>query len=240
MDSDFEVPVRKLPERKGIVEVFRIFGVDCEGEGVAEIAASLQVLLGDDIGDAVGCVLDLRLESVRETIFSEYGMHLGVVLPGRSEHIDNVSERRRLASFPAVHKGGDLHSAHCPFRQGLERNEYVVGHRPGLHQHPGLAADHVEYAHERLAASLYYFYDFSFAALVSGFRPALCLRRVLHVLFLCDGASYDVPVQGAAGLCGLDKHIVVRFAFDDDEDKTVPCHLDFSGNFGQDSLFLLS
>ena len=42
-------------------------------------------------------------------------MHLGVVLAGLSEHIDDVAARGRLAARPVVHDGGDLHA-----RAGLQ------------------------------------------------------------------------------------------------------------------------
>ena len=42
-------------------------------------------------------------------------MHLGVVLAGLSEHIDDVAARGRLAARPVVHDGSNLHA-----RAGLQ------------------------------------------------------------------------------------------------------------------------
>ena len=145
----YEAVVQRLVG-EGVVKVLGIGRVDCEGEGVAEVAAALDVIGGDVWLDGSRFFLHVRLKAVRKADFSEDGVHFRIVVPRLAQYVHYVASRGSCLAVPADHGGGNLHSAldalglyfFCVY-------EDVIGHCAGLHKHPGLESGNVEDAHER-------------------------------------------------------------------------------------------
>ena len=212
MHADFVVAVLQRLERQGIVEILGVRRVDGEGKGPAEILAALQVRLGDLLGDLVGGAVHLRREPVGEVELRQDGMHLGIVVAGHAEHVDQVAVRAVVAAVPAVHDRRDLHpglGAHPGPLLGIHLD--VVGHRLALHQDPGLGPDGVVIAHEGAVGAFDDLHHLAFAA-------------VGIVLLPGHGHAHGIAVQGVPGLGGLDEDIVV-LAVDDHEDEPFTGHL---------------
>ncbi len=175
VDSDLVVTVVQFLERKRIVKVLGVRRVYRECQCVAEVSALLDVLFRDLVRDLVGGVLHLRLEPVRQGIFSENGMHLRVVLARHSEYIHDVAFRSRLALVPAVDQSRHFHSSFRALWKGVEIYADVVRHIPGLHQHPCLPSDNMQHTDERLVAALYYLNDLTLTAFGRIFSAASSL-----------------------------------------------------------------
>ena len=212
MHADLVVAVGQRLERQRVVEILGVRRVDSERECIAEILAALAVGIRDLVGNLVGGVLHLGIETVGEVELRQDGVHLSVVVSRHAEHVGQVPPGTRLTPLPVVHDRRDLHPglrAEGRGRFGVHLD--VVGHRLALHQDPGLGPDGMVIAHERLLRALDDLDHLAFAALVPGLLPG-------------DGHAHGVAVQRVAGLGGLDEDIVV-LAVDDDEDVPFAGHL---------------
>ena len=177
-------------------------------------------------------------------------MHLSIILSRGSEHIHDMSCRFRLASLPAVHHGGHLHSgtdSHLPALSvhGLEEPGHGVFLAAGLPEETGLRIG-------TLALHVYFSLRVSHVnAYVVWHCPALHQhpglsshdlensdewpRRPLQYLFdnalaplglrflLRHGYPDLVPVQGASGLVHPNEDIVAFLHLH--ENILVPHHL---------------
>ena len=110
MDSYFIISIFKPTERKGIVEVLCVSRVDGECQYISEVTTSLKVLSCNLLRYPVGRIRHFRLKAVWKGILGKDRMHFGVVLARLSEHVDNMSARGHLASWPVVNDRSDLHS----------------------------------------------------------------------------------------------------------------------------------
>ena len=110
--THFKIPVRKFLIGEGVVKVFRVGGVDGEGEGVPKVAAVLDIGSRNGVRNGIGGVFHLFFESIGEAVFGQDGVHLGVVVAGGAEHIGQIAVRGGFLARPAVHHHGYLHAAH--------------------------------------------------------------------------------------------------------------------------------
>ena len=227
MHSHLVIATGQLLETQGVVEVLGIRRVDCEGKGVAEVPAALEVFGSDLLGDAVGGVLDLLLEPVGQVELRQDGMHFGFVLPRHAQHVDQVPDGSRVAAVPAVHDHRHLHAplrSHFGGECGIDLD--IPGHALALHEHPGLLSDAVVDAYELLAAALDYLDYFAFAALRGLSLAGTAESSRLH--FAGDGDPDKVSVERMPGFGGLYVDIVV-LAFDQHEGIALAGHLHGSG-----------
>ena len=226
MHSHFVIAVRQSPEGKCIIEVLGIGRVNSESQDIPEILSVFQVGLFYLFGNLVRGILHLRLETVREVEFRKNCVHLGIVVPRLSEHIDYVATRTVVSPVPAVHQGRNLEALLRSHLFRLSRiHFYVIRHIAALHQHPGTGSNHMEYAHKRLGGALYDIYYFAFPA----GRP---FTAGLGASFACYGHTHGIPVQGSPGLGSADKNIFL-LAFDDDEGKSLTGHLHLAYELGE-------
>ena len=89
-------------------------------------------------------------------------------------------------------------------------------------------------SHERSLAPFDDLYNLSFPAptAVPALRPTFTPGRYNRLFLFGDNTSDDVAIKGSTGLGRPDEHVIVFFtAFRDDENKTVPTHLDLTGHF---------
>ena len=110
MHADFVVSVIEFLERKGIVKVLRILRVYGECQHITEVAAALEILCGDILGNPVGSVCNLRFKPVWKSILCKDCVHLGIILTRLSEHINDVSARAHLVARPVVYHSRHLHA----------------------------------------------------------------------------------------------------------------------------------
>ena len=93
----------------------------------------------------------------------------------------------------------------------------------------------MEHTHKRSLAPLDNLDDLTFpaASAVPPLRLSFAPRSGDNRLLLpSDDTSDDVAIEGSPCLGSLDEHIVILFiSFRDDEDKTVPAHVDLTGHF---------
>ena len=218
MDAYFYEAVVKGLVGEGVVIIFGVSGVYCEGEGVPEVTAAFDVFRGDGGLDGRGFFFYVRLKAVGEAELSEDGVHFSLVVPGLAKHVHNVPARGRGLAVPAVHRGGHLHSALGA--RGLDFfrvKQDVVRHCAGLHQHPGHWPCNVQDAHKRNLGMLHYLHYLSFTA-------------VPFSSFLGDNHFNYVSVKGVPGLGGFHKNVLILAVYDN-ENESVPRHLYFSSQY---------
>ena len=216
MDTHLVVAVVQLPETQGIVKVLGVRGIYGKGENFSEVFSVGAVLVRDFLGDLVGCILHRLFKAVGKAEFGQDGVHLGFVLSGHTQNVHHVAVGARRAALPAVHYGGYLHTPLSAFRNG---DGNVVGHSLGAHKYPGLLAHNVQHTHKGTVASLDNGYDFSAAALVEA------------ALFLRDGHTDCISVEGTAGFGGLDKDVFF-LPLNAHKGKSLAGHQYFSLEFG--------
>ena len=76
--------------------------------------------------------------------------------------------------------------------------------------------------------------DLSFpaASAIPALRPTFTPGRYNRLFLFRDNTSDDVAIKGSAGLGRPDEHVIIFFtSFRDDENKTVPAHLNLTGHF---------
>lgn len=80
-----------LADREGVVEVLGIRRVDGEGRYLAEVAPGGVIGFGDRRRNGLGRIFDLLLEMVGQAVFGQDGVHLGIVLSGAAQYLDQLS-----------------------------------------------------------------------------------------------------------------------------------------------------
>ena len=145
-------------------------------------------------------------------------MHLGVICSRLSQHIHDVAARIGLSPIPFVYHDRHLHAFLGFLRQRGEIYLDVVRHHPGLHQHPRLRPDGVQYSHERLFAALHNLDNLSLTPLALGI-PAFS-RRLLSGY----GDFNYIAVQCTPCLGSLHEHIIVWLFRHLDERIAFPRH----------------
>ena len=203
----------------GVVEVLRVGRVYGESKGITEVLAALEVLGSDLVGNLVRGVLHLLGETVRETELREDGVHLGLVVPGHTEDVDDMALGAEVVFFPAVHDGGGLHAGLAAHLEGLLLVDLdVIWHGPALHEHPCLRTHEVEDADVRAVGAFKDLHHLALAAFGTDF-------------FLGKGYPDGVAVQGITCLRSLYEDVVL-LSFDDYEGESLAAHLDLSDELG--------
>lgn len=116
---------------QGIVKVLCILGVDGEGGDVPEILASGNLFGGNFIGYLVGGLLYGGRIYIRQAEFGQNGVHLGGVVSGTSQDIDDLPDGvlRLVGPFHDLHDG---FVARLSAFQFLFGDEDVIGKRTVL------------------------------------------------------------------------------------------------------------
>ena len=105
MDAHLPVAVGKLADRKGVVEVLRVTGVNCEGRHITEILAFGNLFRRYARRDFRCLLLHILGIFVGQSELSEDSVHLGGVVAFRPEYVDDFAARIHLIILPA----GDAH-----------------------------------------------------------------------------------------------------------------------------------
>ena len=133
--ADLPYAVFHLLDGYGVVEVLSVARVDGECESVTEVLAFRYLLVGDLRRYLVGCRLHLSGVGVWQSVLSENGVHLCVVLSCLSENVNHLTLRVAyvhrpvsdaycdfvivLGFFPFVGRYGDVVQQACVRREQI-------------------------------------------------------------------------------------------------------------------------
>ena len=252
MHADFIVPVAEFPERKRVIEVLGVFRVNRECQCIPEVLTSFKVLSCNLFRYVVSGVFHFRLEPVRQAVFRQDGVHLGVVFARLAKHVDQMSLRIRFSPVPAVDQRRHFKSAahfqflpdavDCfndsshrkfPVAEFLQVSGFRHGALPAMNRRSVFVSyvnadvvwhDSALHEHPCLVPDHVEYTDERLA------RPLnyLCDNAFLSSSF-CLFFRYrdfdNVAVQGSLGLA-LPYVDIIFHVLDLDEDESVPCHLD--------------
>ncbi len=118
--AHFIVAVVELAQRQGVVEVFCVARVDGESGHIAHVAALGHNFVGNAGADFISGFLYRFGIAVGQTVLGHDSVDFGVVLAGRTEHVDNFA----LRVLGVVGPCGDTH--HC-LVAGLAAAEFGLG-----------------------------------------------------------------------------------------------------------------
>ena len=148
-------------DREGIVEVLRVLRVDGESSDGAEIF-TLGIVFGcNDIRNLVGCSFHVFRIDIWQTELRQDGMHLGVVVSGLSQDVDNLTDRV-LGIFRPF---GDFHHGLVAILSALQHvawNEDVIGQRTVFGEEESIELVHLQCAHKGVLGTFDDFYHFAF------------------------------------------------------------------------------
>ena len=137
--------------RKGVVEVLRVAGVDGKGGHVAEIFAARDFLGRDARFESLGGVLNGLGIVIRESVFGQDGVHLGVIFAFGAQNVHHFAHGA-LAVFGPI--GDFYHRFVAGFSavQAVGRYKDVCG-QSALVDQERIVAFHMEAPHEGFAGA---------------------------------------------------------------------------------------
>ena len=142
-----------LADGERVVEVLGVARVDGEGEHLAHILPSVDLLLRDFQGDLLCGGLYGFGVGVGQTVFSQYGVHLGVVLSRGAQDVHHLADGV-LGVFGPLH---DFHHRLVAVLALLEvaaGDDDVGGQRAVFGEQIGVFLPHLQRADELLVGSL--------------------------------------------------------------------------------------
>ena len=126
MHTDFIHAFLQRTDRKGIVEIFRIFRVDSESGQFAAVAALADLLFRDIQRDLFSRFQHIGRELHRQFIFGHNRIHFRIVIPGTPQHLDHFSHRILLTFRPIF----DFYHHFIPVFGSIQmfrRDEHIIG-----------------------------------------------------------------------------------------------------------------
>src|ERR1035437_8957316 len=97
VDVQGEVAVREATDPDGVVEIARRLAIDGDDGHVAEVAAPLDVGLGDPSGHRLRLLDDLGRELVGQVGLADDDLHVDAKIVGVAENFDHAADRGRAA-----------------------------------------------------------------------------------------------------------------------------------------------
>ena len=150
-----------LADREGVVEVLGVRRVDGEGRYLAEVAPGGIIGFGDRRRNGLGRIFDLLLEMVGQAVFGQDGVHLGIVLSGAAQYLDQLSGGAFGTQRPV--RDADHDFVAVLYVRVVPLGEIDVHrHAPGIHLDEDGVVAHVGRAHVLLAAALHDAGDLAF------------------------------------------------------------------------------
>ena len=192
----------------GIVKVLGIVRVYGEGEHVAHVAAAVDFLLGNLLGDAVGYGLHVLGVGVRQAELRQDGMHLGIVLASASQNVHHLADGV-LGAFRPLHHADNGLVAVLALLQEVLGDEYVGSQGTVLGEQVGIVLAYLQCAHELLFRTLHYLYDLCFADMVA----AACQHGGLHLVSVHGVHGVALGHQdGFSAIIGVERVLAVGLA----------------------------
>ena len=165
---DFPMAVLQLLDAQGVVEVLGVGRVDGEGGDVAEVAATGNFVLRDNLADALRFGLHFLGEFKGQTELSHDGVNLRLVATGSPEVADNLAHRLAAA---VLRKLGDAHQhlvAVARLVQQVRRHKHVEVHLAVVWFNKTQGALNLDAAHHFGALALEHFHHVAHRAAVTG------------------------------------------------------------------------
>ena len=158
-DFDDALSIRKIED--GVWEVLGVRRVDGEGRYLAEVAPGGIIGFGDRRRNGLGRIFDLLLEMVGQAVFGQDGVHLGIVLSGAAQYLDQLSGGAFGTQRPV--RDADHDFVAVLYVRVVPLGEIDVHrHAPGIHLDEDGVVAHVGRAHVLLAAALHDAGDLAF------------------------------------------------------------------------------
>ena len=178
MHADLIKPVVELLDRECVVEVLGILRVDGAGPRVAEILTLRHILVGDLTRDLLSSVLHPLRVLVRQSVLSQDGVHLHIVVTRLSEHVHDFTND---ALMLAVGPGRDLHHGFVICLSALElilRDEDILRKSIlGRDEERDILVD-AQPAHKLVFGTLQDLYDLSLLDMIA----TACHHRHTHAV----------------------------------------------------------
>ena len=108
MYADLPYAVARLADRQRVVEVLGIGRVDRECGHAAEVAARGALLVRYLAAHGLGRRRYLLVETVRQIVLGQNGVHLSVVIARRTQYIDDLALGQARALVPRYDAHGHL------------------------------------------------------------------------------------------------------------------------------------
>ena len=152
----------------GIVKVLCIVRVNCKGCNITEILTAGHGCIGYFRGYFIGGLFNVLGIAVRESVFSQYRMHLSVVLTGCAENVYHFSDGVTVGSIRPFHNLYDRLLAVPSFLETAYGNENILVGFVGSYKVSKLTLD-LKRTHKGILGP---FDDFSDLTFGTGMRPA--------------------------------------------------------------------
>src|ERR1035437_2081550 len=110
VDVQGEVAVREATDPDGVVEIACRLAIDDHDRHVAEVAAPLDVGLGDPSGHRLRLLDDLGRELVGQVVLADDDLHVDAKIVGVAEDFDHAADRGRAALGILQHFDVDHHA----------------------------------------------------------------------------------------------------------------------------------
>ena len=186
----------------------RVYG---EGEHVAHVAAAVDFLLGNLLGDAVGYGLHVLGVGVRQAELRQDGMHLGIVLASASQNVHHLADGV-LGAFRPLHHTDNGLVAVLALLQVVLGNEDVGSQGTVLGEQVDIVLAYLQCSHELLFRTLHYLYDLCFADMVA----AACQHGGLHLVSVHGVHGVALGHQdGFSAIIGVERVLAVGLAVED-------------------------
>jgi len=131
MDAHLPIPRLQLFERKGIIIILSIFGVNGDGKDISEIPALFIFIVGDFPWDAFSIFFNFSRKCQGKVMFGQNGLHLNIMLPGITENIRNLSKWVFRMLRPFSNACNSLLAVTGPLKL-IQGYEYIYRHVPAV------------------------------------------------------------------------------------------------------------
>ena len=201
MHAHLPMAVGQFLQTDGIVEVFRIGGVDGDGEHRAEVAAFFYLVPADFGGNLTCLFFNLFGKFYRVLMGGQDAFHFHIVLAGLAQHTCDFAERIARAIGP-IHKAGDDLLAVFRAVQVASRNENINWHPIHIGADINIAMRNAQHAHEVGVAAFQHLHDFAFGLRIIPFRE--------------HGHTHAVAMQCLVSVVGGDENVLAVFVVAND------------------------
>ncbi len=214
VNAHLVVSVFELLIRKGVIKILGISRVDGKGGEGSAIAAPADLLFRNFDFNLRGNLFHFFGEGKRKVVFYQDGLHLHLVVAGRSEHLFHSPERIVGVSRPVGKCHHHLLTIFGVFQIG-EWYKNIYGHGAAVGDHKGKLLRALDGSHKTCFGA---FYDLCYPAfeLVS-----FALREEAHL--------HQIAMQCVTGVVTSDEDILVE-GIGDNVGLAGLFHVDLAGN----------
>ena len=152
--------------RERIVKVLCVHWVNCECGDVTEVLTLCYLFLGYVCRQLGSGLLDSLGVLVRQAIFGQDGVHLGIVLSALAKYVNDLAHGVLAVQWPFKELDNGFVAVLATLEQVLW-NEYVVRHKAVLGNEESVVLLYVQFADECVMHTLYNLHHLAFASTAS-------------------------------------------------------------------------